>query len=83
MKKKNKKEPIWGWVDDDHISILWNVKDVKQHAQQTYGLKLNKEQCRHVLSLCLDNHDACIGISWDTISDYVWTLYVNKKKKVA
>ena len=31
MKKKIK--PVWGWVDDDHISILWNVEDVQTQAK--------------------------------------------------
>ena len=26
-------EPKWGWVDDSHISILWNVDDVKTQAK--------------------------------------------------
>lgn len=32
MTKKEK--PIWGWVDDDHISILWNVEDVETQAKK-------------------------------------------------
>jgi hypothetical protein len=40
---KKKKDLVWGWVDDDHISILWNIDDVKRQAEIS-GLKLTKAE---------------------------------------
>ncbi len=79
MKKKNKKEPVWGWVSDDHISILWNVDDVKEQAKNK-NIKLNKEECRQVLDLCLKYHDANHGISWDTLNHHIFDLFGHRKK---
>ena len=81
MKEKkmmNKSEPKWGWVDDNHISILWNVDDVATQAK-IMKIKLNKQQCRDVLDACLDQHDATIGISWDILEHHIHNLYGRKK----
>ena len=72
-----KKELVFGWIDDDHISILWNVEDVKTQAE-VRGIKLNKEQCREVLDECLNSHDANIGISWDILDHHIWNLFGQK-----
>ena len=80
MKKKIK--PVWGWVDDDHISILWNVEDVREQAKNK-NIKLNKEECRQVLDLCLKYHDACYGISWDTLDQHIFDLFGDRIGKAA
>jgi hypothetical protein len=73
-KKKTKTEPKWGWVDDNHISILWNVDDVATQAK-VMDIKLNKQQCREILDGCLNSHDANIGISWDILEHHIHNLY--------
>ena len=78
MKNEKKTEPKWGWVDDNHISILWNVDDVATQAK-IMKIKLNKQQCRDVLDACLDQHDATIGISWDILEHHIYNLYGRKK----
>jgi len=79
---KNKKEkPVWGWVDDDHISILWNTDDVK-HQAKVNGLKLTKIECREVLDACLDCHDANFGISWDTLDFHINNIFGDRIGKV-
>ena len=83
MKKKNKKEPVWGWVGDDHISILWNVDDVKSHAKMIRNIKLSKDECRQVLDLCLKYHDANYGISWDVLDQHICDLFSERIKKAA
>ena len=80
--KKNKIEPVWGWVDDDHISILWNVEDVERQAEVN-GLKLTKAECREVLDACLDGHDANFGISWDTLDHHICHLFGDRIGKAA
>jgi hypothetical protein len=76
-----KKEPIWGWVDDNHISILWNVDDVKTHAK-VMKIKLTLQQCKDVLDNVLNNHDANYGISWDTLEFYIIEYKKNKQQQV-
>jgi hypothetical protein len=79
---KKKKEPVWGWVDDDHISILWNVDDVKRQSEVN-GLKLTKAECREVLDACLDGHDANFGISWETLDHHICHLFGDRIGKAA
>jgi hypothetical protein len=76
---KNKKEPIWGWVDDDHISILWNIEDVKNKAKEM-KINLNKKECREVLDQVLNNHDANYGTSWHDLEYSINDLFSYKKK---
>ena len=76
---KNKKDAIWGWVDDDHISILWNVDDVKTQAKNM-KIKLNKKECREVLDQVLEGHDANYGISWQSLEYSINDLFSHKKK---
>jgi hypothetical protein len=76
---RKKKLPKWGWVDDDHISILWNVEDVKEQAQNI-NIRLNKEECRQVLDLCLKYHDANVGISWEILDTHILDLFGHRKK---
>ena len=76
---KKKKELTFGWVDDNHISILWNVEDVQTQAA-VRGLKLTKAECREVLDACLDGHDANFGISWDILDHHIWHLFGHRTK---
>lgn len=48
--------------EDDEISIVWSVGDVKQQCSW-----LTDEQARDVLYNLKHKHDACIGINWDVI----------------
>jgi oligoribonuclease NrnB/cAMP/cGMP phosphodiesterase (DHH superfamily) len=77
-----KKELVFGWVDDDHISILWNVEDVQTQAS-IRNIKLTKDECRQVLDECLNSHDANIGISWDILDHHIWNLFGRRKGAAA
>ena len=59
--------------DDDEIAISWHIDDVKSIAED-----LTDEQCRRVLQLAKDNHDATIGINWDTLE--YWADYVRENE---
>lgn len=52
--------------NSDFISIFWCADDVLSVADDRH-LKLTKEQCLDVLDYLESNHDANIGISWDSI----------------
>ena len=46
----------------DHIAIKWAIEDVKEVAPD-----LTDNECREVLQLAKDKHDANIGINWDVL----------------
>jgi len=61
-------------VDKDTISISWSIDDVLCDSTNAGANNLTKDEAREVLSLMDNKHDACIGISWDTID--CWIDYV-------
>ncbi len=52
------------------IAILWSIEDV----QENHPL-LSNEEAFNVLEAIKKNHDAGIGINWDTIDVWVHQLY--------
>ena len=59
-------------IDDDTISLEWTTDDVKEQARAR-GLenKLTTDECRYVLNLMLDKHDADIGVNWNVMDIYI------------
>ena len=59
-------------VDEDTISLEWTTDDVKmQLKNRKQENKLTDDDCRYVLNLMLDKHDATIGVSWDVMDVYI------------
>ena len=59
-------------IDKDTISLEWTTDDVKmQLKNREQESKLTTDDCRHVLNLMLDKHDATIGVSWDVMDVYI------------
>jgi len=56
----------------DFINIKWCIDDVIWRGKDM-DKKITKSQAREILSLLESEHDANIGINWETI-DY-WTDY--------
>lgn len=57
----------------DEISIVWQVDDVKEIASD-----LTDEECREVLQLVKSEHDATIGVNWDTLE--YWARYIREAR---
>ena len=47
----------------DTISIEWSTDDVQEVRPD-----LTKDQCRQVLAVAKDRHDATLGVNWDMLS---------------
>jgi hypothetical protein len=58
----------------DEISISWCVEDVKSIAED-----LTDDECRKVLQLAKDNHDATIGINWEVLE--MWAEEVKSERE--
>ena len=56
--------------NEDSISIVWCIDDVKEVRPD-----LDDEQAWDVLQAVKDNHDATMGISWDTLEYAADHLY--------
>ena len=69
-------------IDDDTISLEWTTDDVKEQARAR-GLdnKLTTDDCRYVLKLMLDKHDATICVSWDVMDVYIDRVIELKESK--
>ena len=57
------------------ISIIWNVEDVQEVAPS-----LTDEQAYQVLLLCKKNHDATLGITWETLECHSEILFPGSTK---
>lgn len=58
------------YEDPDTISIEWSTDDVIGHAASS-GHTLTQEEGRKILAEADHRHDACHGISWDTLDVYI------------
>jgi len=55
---------------DGYISIKWHTDDVIRRADET-GAVVTKEQAMEILEDIEANHDAPLGVTWDTIDFYL------------
>ena len=69
-------------IDKDTISLEWTTDDVKMQLKNR-GLenKLTTDECRYVLNMMLDKHDATIGVSWDVMDVYIDRVIELKESK--
>lgn len=68
------------WNSKNSIVFEWSVGDVKQQLKnRNKKEKLIIQDCREVLDLCLKNHDAQYGMSWDTMNIYIDQVLESKK----
>ncbi|MBZ5671366.1 MAG: hypothetical protein LAO04_16750 [Acidobacteriia bacterium] len=54
----------------EEISLVWNVTDVKIVRPD-----LSKRQCSEILQAVETNHDATLGVNWDTLEYWAEDLY--------
>lgn len=69
------KRAIMGYLNSqkDTISISWGVEVVEQRATEN-GYLLGEGEALTVLHLLKEKHDCNLGITWDTIDDYLSSL---------
>ena len=53
-------------LDGNDLIVVWNVDDVRSLEPN-----MPLEDCRNVLALALDRHDANIGINWQVLQDCI------------
>ena len=51
---------------ENEISIIWCVEDVKSLDDS-----LTDKQCRAVLLMAYQDHDATIGVNWDVLQFHI------------
>lgn len=63
---------IMGYLQNlkNTISISWGVEDVEQRATEN-GYFLGEGDALTVLQMLKEKHDCNLGITWDTIDDYL------------
>jgi len=59
-------------IDKDTISLEWTTDDVKEQVKSKgQENALTTDECRFVLSMMLDKHDATVGVNWDVMDVYI------------
>jgi len=61
-------------IDGETIMSVWSLEDVQSQMEDD-GLLLSINQQKEVLSLVESEHDASVGINWDTISYWISEVY--------
>ena len=61
-------------ADHRSITIVWCVDDVLAYAKDEgldVGKTITEDDAEYILHRLEDNHDCNLGITWETISDYL------------
>ena len=56
--------------DLDSRSVTWSVIDFM--SQEIDGWQISEDQAANALYDMIQNHDASIGISWNTVHEYIY-----------
>ena len=51
-------------------ALIWTIEDVMREAEEK-GIKITKREAETILNQMEHDHDACCGISWQTIDSYL------------
>tara|TARA_R100000234_G_scaffold105060_1_gene75147 strand:- start:45 stop:311 length:267 start_codon:yes stop_codon:yes gene_type:complete len=71
-----------GFTSENSIALIWHIDDIKDALEnmqerdwfkKKYGdsVKLTDEECMDILGDVKSNHDASLGVSWDTLEIYI------------
>jgi len=71
-----------GYTSENSIALIWHIDDIKHTLEnmqerdwfkKKYGdsVKLTDEECMYILGDVKSNHDASLGVSWDTLEIYI------------
>ena len=72
-----------GYTSTNSIAIIWSIEDVKQQLDEWFPqLKYTDDDCMAVLYSMQDNHDACYGVSWETIHANIENYWYDELKKL-
>ena len=63
-------------INEDTIALHWTTEDVMNQCDW-----LTKEQAREVLSMCLHQHDANHGVSWEIIDIWAYQMFPKHSTK--
>lgn len=66
---------------ENQVNIIWCLEDVAETAKNR-GHKLTITEQRQILKNLERNHDATIGVNWETIESEIDYLLENKESEV-
>jgi len=69
----------FNWLKNQHVAVaIWCEDDVLELAEEE-GIKCSRKRAREIIDEIDRKQDATMGISWDTIRDYLHG-YIHVKK---
>ena len=57
-------------------SIKWDTVDFVNHGE-IVDIEITEESAQEYLESMIENHDCNIGITWDTVEEYLWRAVQN------
>jgi len=71
-----------GFNSDNSICIIWCIDDIKcAMTNRENPIEISDDECMDILTEIESNHDASLGISWDTIDYHLDEFIFNKTKE--
>jgi len=65
-------EYINGFNSENSICLIWCIDDIKYTMQDRENpIEITDKECMGILTDMDSNHDASLGINWDTINYYL------------
>ena len=64
----------FGEIRSDEACIIWSVEDFYNQAEELttlYGHNFDETKFEETLHLMIRKHDANVGITWETITEYL------------
>ena len=63
---------LQGYDENSTIAlIIWQADDVEYQAKDRGKPIPSREDCNKIVDQLESNHDACHGVTWDTIDYYI------------
>ena len=68
---------------NEHVCVIvWSIDDVLERAYAK-KVKISEKEAEEILDKMEYNHDASVGISWDTIDIYISDVELERKEQKA
>jgi len=62
------------WNGSQHVAVaIWSEDDVLERAKEL-GIKCSRAQAREIIDSIDHKQDCSLGITWDTIDNYLYEI---------
>ena len=68
------------WNGRQHVAVaIWGEDDVLGRAKEL-GIECSRAEAREIIDIVDRKQDCSLGISWDTLDNYLWELKLQHER---